>query len=949
MVLIDEVPDFVTLKEEGNKYFTSGQYDAAISTYTKALEESDAKPQDKGVLYKNRAACYLKLEKYEEACADATQALEIIPNDPKALFRRCQCYENLGKIEDAYKDAKQLLYVEPKNKAIQPVLRKLNALLQDKLKEQNSTDNKVTQMFKLAFGEGDDKEKREQAINNLIVLAREEAGAGRIMQSGAVTNLNKLLDSSNPVIVVGSLRLLACLAKENRKRACAIQDEISTNRLFSLMGIDDSDISSAVGHLVSTLITAITELEKFKASRQKHEDLVKKEGPQGKGRHPPLTLEEEYANRSDALMHCAIKNINNGKFSACGRDSVLELLIKFVTRQDGIDWGIKFLETDGITRILEVAGTIPALSYTVMKISENTRMNCSVLLSKIYDEFISDKRRDQYREQVSQYFCDQFGDTRHIDYQMEAITAISALLQGPYDIGNTILGTQGVLEIMLALANSPDPLHQKISVEALVHATSKKDKCSGIVKQAVPILKKLYQSENDNIKVRALVGLCKLGSFGGTDASAKSLAEGSTQALAKACRKFLNNPMKDVDLRKWACEGLAFLTLDADVKQDLVEDTAALQSLIDLAKVSDKSVLYPAATVFVNLTNSYEKKEIIPELLELAKYAKHHIPEEHAKDKPEFVKERIAKLVKAGMVNALVAFSKTDSHSSRELLSRVFLAVVEETEYRGLVVQQGGAKSLIPLANEGTDVGKTCAAQALAKIAIVMNPEVAFPGQRCLEVVRPILQLVHVEKTALQNFEALLALTNLASLNDSVRRRILKEGGFPSIEFYIYEDHELLRRASAECLCNLVMSEEVAKMYMGENDKVKLLVLYCASDELQEDVALIQACLGTLAILSSRKVICEKIMKVKDWSDVLGGIAAQDNPELKHRALHIIMNMIESGKDIAEKVVQTKLLEVLLVLEQTVGSPTKENEKIHHCIRTSLDRLIEYKLIQPTQ
>lgn len=43
-----------------------------------------------------------------------------------------------------------------------------------------------------------------------------------------------------------------------------------------------------------------------------------------------------------------------------------------------------------------------------------------------------------------------------------------------------------------------------------------------------------------------------------------------------------------MDLRKWAAEGLAYLTLDADVKEELVEDSNALRSLIDLAKVCMK-------------------------------------------------------------------------------------------------------------------------------------------------------------------------------------------------------------------------------------------------------------------------------------------------------------------------------------------------------------------------
>lgn len=39
-------------------------------------------------------------------------------------------------------------------------------------------------------------------------------------------------------------------------------------------------------------------------------------------------------------------------------------------------------------------------------------------------------------------------------------------------------------------------------------------------------------------------------------------------------------------------------------------------------------------------------------------------------------------------------------------------------------------QALIPLTSENTDVGKVKAAQALAKITITSNPEIAFPGER---------------------------------------------------------------------------------------------------------------------------------------------------------------------------------------------------------------------------
>ena len=44
-------------------------------------------------------------------------------------------------------------------------------------------------------------------------------------------------------------------------------------------------------------------------------------------------------------------------------------------------------------------------------------------------------------------------------------------------------------------------------------------------------------------------------------------------------------------------------------------------------------------------------------------------------------------------------------------------------------------------------------------------------------------------------------------------KRIVKENGVGSIEHYMYEEHELLRPAAVECMCNLVMCEEVGEPY----------------------------------------------------------------------------------------------------------------------------------------
>ena len=240
----------------------------------------------------------------------------------------------------------------------------------------------------------------------------------------------------------------------------------------------------------------------------------------------------------------------------------------------------------------------------------------------------------------------------------------------------------------------------------------------------------MYKSKDDQIKVRALVGLCKLSASAGHDASMRPFADGSTTKLAEACRRILINPGKDRDMRRWAAEGLSYLTLDAEVKEKLCEDEAAVKSLIELAKSGNQEAAYGVVTTFVNLTNSFEKQEINPEMLELAKFAKHHIPQEHELDDEDFVDKRIWTLGEWGITSALVAFYKNDSQNIQELIARVLNAVCKFTELRGFVVQQGGSKALAALALEGTEKGKRHAAQGLARIGITQDPAIAFPGNR---------------------------------------------------------------------------------------------------------------------------------------------------------------------------------------------------------------------------
>ncbi|XP_060594947.1 protein unc-45 homolog B-like [Ruditapes philippinarum] len=926
------------LKEDGNAKFKAGNYEEALSVYTDALHFGDIKDTDKAVIYKNRSMCNLKLEKYKEAIDDASESLEICPNDPKALYRRCLAYEKLGHLEEAYKDAAFMLKIDPKNDAIKPVLKRLTPVMKERAKMQASTENKVTQMFDVLFDVNADNEKRLQAGNNLVVLARESGGGEIIVRHDGIKRLKEfLMNEKNPDFLQAGIRALSCLTNENRPRSEMVYHEIGVVRLGQLMAMPVDGLSTSVALLLHHMMLSITEYSVFKGKMDAYDDKRRQGDPCIR---PKWEIDEYQQKFLDEVFHGLIKMLQHIKVSACGRDASMELMLKTVTRKTGVWWTRRFIESNGgVEGLLLIAGSVK--QHESLPVTDQSRMHASLLLTKIWEDLIGDKENDIFKEKVNGFFQELFS-TEDLDSKVEAVRAISMLLQGPFEIGNMILGFEGVNGIMLALAQSDRAIHQQIAVEAIVHSASKKDRCTGLLTEAVPVLKHLYHNgNNDNIKVRALVGLCKLGSFQGSDATTRPMAEGSTITLAKACRKFLTNPAGDIQMKQWATEGLAYLTLDADVKEEVVNDPKALAAIIQAAKNPSQSLVYAAATLFVNLTNSFDKQEMSPEMVELAKYAKQHVPEEHAKDKEEFVTERIRKLVEAGMIGCLLSLFNTESNNTREQVSRVFITVANNEAYRGQIVQAGGVKVLLSLALEkNTDLGKQVAAQTLAKLAITQDPNITFTGQRMYEVVRPLISLLDVERTGLQNFEALMALTNLSSISDSVRQRIVSEKGVPKIEYYMFEDHDLIQRASIECMCNMVMNENVAKSYDKENDKVKFMVLKCAD----EDDKCVRAASGALAILTAdSEIVCKKILQVNKWDELLMAVIVNESPEIQHRGCYIIRNMVQTSKEIAETVLEGQVLDVLMavsVLEAPDRQPARK------CCKETLQLAEEYKIIQ---
>uniref|UniRef100_A0A8C9F6L7 Protein unc-45 homolog B n=1 Tax=Pavo cristatus TaxID=9049 RepID=A0A8C9F6L7_PAVCR len=789
--------DPIQLKEEGNKYFQASDYERAAQSYTQAMKLNKDRALQ-AVLYRNRAACFLKKVR-------KVLAIDINSSDIKALYRRSQALEKLGKLDQAFKDAQKCATMEPRNKNFQETLRRLGADIQEKLRIQFSTDMRVQKMFEILLDENSEKEKREKAANNLIVLGREEAGAERIFQNNGVSLLLQLIETKNAELVLAAVRTLSGMCTGHKARATAILHYLGIDNICMWMSVDNEEISLAVCNLLQTITDCL-----LGQGKEEHH---------GKEEALVLDTKKDLKMITTRLLDMLVSKNVSGQ----GRDRALNLLNKNIPRKDLKDQDnsrTTFVVDNGLKKILKVVGQIPEMPGC-LPLTENTQLTASILLNKLYDDLRCDPERDNYR-----VICEEY------------------------------------------------------------------------------------------IKFLSSRWLC--------------------------------NTSIDARTRKWAVEGLAYLTLDADVKDDFVEDEQALQAMFELAKTSDKTILYSVASALVNCTNSYDTKELVPELVQLAKFSKQHVPEEHPKDKKDFVVKRVKRLLKAGVVSALACMVKADSailtDQSKELIARVFLALCDDPKDRGTIVAQGGGKALIPLAVEGTDIGKIKASHALAKIAAISNPDIAFPGERVYEVVRPLVSLLNTERDGLQNYEALLGLTNFSGRSDKLRMKIVKERALPDIENYMFENHDQLRQAATECMCNLVVSKEVQERFVADgNDRLKLVVLLCGED----DEKVQKAAAGALAMLTAaQKRLCSKMTEVTtQWLEILQRLCLHDNMEVQHRGLVIAFNLISASKELAKKLVESELLEILTFVGKQEDDPKKQH--IINAARDCLTKCMDYGLIKP--
>lgn len=123
--------DAETLKAEGNRLYKEKNFLKAAATYTQAIKAD----KENGVLYSNRSAALLQLNKVTKAIADAEECIRLKPDWEKGYFRKGNALETLKKTEEALECYKVAAEKNPESKDCSNKVKQLTKVLTQKAKK----------------------------------------------------------------------------------------------------------------------------------------------------------------------------------------------------------------------------------------------------------------------------------------------------------------------------------------------------------------------------------------------------------------------------------------------------------------------------------------------------------------------------------------------------------------------------------------------------------------------------------------------------------------------------------------------------------------------------------------------------------------------------------------------------------------------------------------------
>ncbi|KAK4494098.1 hypothetical protein PRZ48_014396 [Zasmidium cellare] len=400
--------------------------------------------------------------------------------------------------------------------------------------------------------------------------------------------------------------------------------------------------------------------------------------------------------------------------------------------------------------------------------------------------------------------------------------------------------------------------------------------------------------------------------------SALVLAKINSASQAEITSKLADLVLVGDAEREQAVEGLAYTSLQPKIKEEIASNPQLLKRLV-AALTERPSAAFGCLTVFSNLTTyrpiqTAEQKK----MAQLKAYAASQKPEpDDPLDNDAHVTARAKKLLDVDVVPALVASCKqTSSPSNITMVVRTLLALAKEQKHRAKMAQQGAVRLLLQIRERVAKTDKSTAeasiiernaSHALARLLISVNPAHVFSSNlSASSAVSALVPLLSIDSDSeqrdlLPTFEALLALTNLASTEDDSAKELLIRNSFATLEDLLFSTNTLVQRASVELVCNLMASPSgVAKFADGSNDaKRRMQILLALADV--EDLATRRAAGGALAMLTEWDAAATAILDKERGVGVLLSMCEDENDEMRHRGFACVLNVVSAPDDVGAR------------------------------------------------
>ena len=556
-------------------------------------------------------------------------------------------------------------------------------------------------------------------------------------------------------------------------------------------------------------------------------------------------------------------------------------------------------------------------------------------------------------------------DGKEIEAEEEEVTSLETMMEraivccalllsrskeeGGWAIGG---GWRTSVEDLETMINSSDPRAMCLASE-VISAAATIETAHGVISNLMKdgFIKKLITSEDRDIRSGAASAITKVGladkATGSDEAEIMSLLVGACDLLEdKGDKEEINDTKGSSKLHSFssfatssverAIEMITYLVANTSVKEELAAgfqapgaSHSALERLVEVSDVpsaGESLAGFGLATIFqhIAVTNlqlrreMFEGKEVTMEQYdEMQKMGKTEEEKEMMElekdpDTQDACNERIRKMASANVPRAMVTLMEGASEHTLEQLVLTMNRMAAEPSVRGIMIQQGVLSACIKVEkNEGpteTDTMKKViqlARHCIAKLLITTNPALLTSAQK-LGSVRPLLQLIRdIKASDLQHFEALLAITNVASAGEDAKNKIVTENGIPPLHFEMFSDHEMVQRAATEAMCNLVPHKAMMD-HLANADNLKLWLAFASDAEGHYECA--RAAAGCLAMATQDESIAIELSSMEKFGAKMNLMLECGRLEIMHRALYIVLNLAQHGGQCRQSIIDEGLV-----------------------------------------